>query len=454
MKNSFYLLSLGCPKNEVDAEAMSALLKDSDFHFSTNPEEADFLIVNTCAFIDDAKREAISAILELAEVKEKALKAGKKQYLVVTGCLSQRYAKEIASDLPEVDACLGTAEYSKIVSCCRELWEQGKSHYQIPEGRGGIEHLERAHMPSGDQAFAWLKIAEGCSNGCAFCAIPSIRGKLRSRPPEAIEAEARLFAKNGFHEQIVIAQDCTQYGLDLSKRQMLPELLRRLVSISGLDWIRLLYLYGDGFSDELIELMASQPKILHYLDIPIQHASDRVLQRMRRKETARGLRELIKKLRSAMPDIILRSTVMLGFPGETEEDFDLLLDFLEEIQFDRLGAFVYSPEEGTLAVDFPDQVPVELAQERYEKVMELQKGISLTANRRRISQTCDILLEGVSDDGLFFTGRSYGEAPGIDPLIYLAAQSPDLRIGDFVAAKIVDADAYSLTAVSERKDVL
>lgn len=454
-KDKFFLLSLGCPKNEVDAECMSSLLKNGGYRFVTDPREADFLIVNTCAFIESAKREAIDAILDLAAVKAEIAETGRNAFLIVSGCLPQRYAKEIAEELPEVDAIVGTAEFHRIVPVCERLKAEGAWLWDVPPRGSTLEHLKRGHSPSPDQAFAWLKIAEGCSNACAFCAIPGIRGRMISRPAEEIVEEAKAFARSGFRELIVVAQDTTRYGQDLYGKPSLTALLSELVKIDGISCLRLMYVYGDVFSDELIELMKNEEKILPYLDIPIQHASNSVLAAMRRRDTKESLRSLIHKLREAMPELILRTTVMVGFPGERDEDFRELLEFMREIRFDRLGCFIYSPEEGTVAAKMPQQVPLQIAEDRQKKVMELQRAISAEANQRRIGSVTEVLLEGIRADGLAFTGRSYGEAPDIDPAIHVLAQTPDLKIGDFVPCRIVNADEYELTAVSvESNEVL
>lgn len=444
---NYYLRSLGCPKNEVDASCMGTLLEnDGEFHFVDDPAQAEFLIVNTCGFIDDAKKEAIEHILELADVKAARRQTGKPAWLLVTGCLSQRYAKEIYESLPEVDSVLGTAEYAQVAQRLHQL-ATGAPCRTLPQGRGSLVHLDVAHLPARDRSFAWLKIAEGCSNGCAFCAIPSIRGPLQSRPRKELLREAARLAAAGYREEILIAQDTTRYGRDLYGKNSLRELLTDLIPIPGIDWLRLMYVYGDAFDDELIELMAREKKILHYLDLPIQHASDRILRAMHRRETAEQLRTLIGRLRAAMPDLILRTTVMVGFPGETEEDFAILRDFLAEIRFDRLGAFVFSPEEGTLAAKMPNPVDPQLAWQRYEQVMQLQQTISAEKNAARAGKNCDILIEGISEDGLAYLGRSYGEAPDVDPQILVYAERPDLQIGQIVPCRLLSATAYQLSAV-------
>lgn len=452
-QEKFYLLSLGCPKNEVDAECMSSILKTEGYTLVEDPHEADFLIVNTCAFIESAKREAIEAILDLASVKAEIKEQGREAFLIVSGCLAQRYYSEIAEDLPEVDAIVGTAEFHKIAEVCNDLNRVGKQSWSMPPRGSALDHLKPGHIPSPDQSFAWLKIAEGCSNACAFCAIPGIRGKMISRPLEEIVSEARTFSKLGFGEQIIVAQDTTRYGLDLYGKPSLTELLRELVKIEDLKKIRLMYVYGDVFSDELIELIKNEKKILPYLDIPIQHASNNVLKAMRRRDTKESLRALFQKLRAALPDLILRTTVLVGFPGETEEDFRELLDFMREIRFDRLGCFTFSAEEGTLAAKMPMKIDADTADQRYRQVMETQRDISLKANQKRIGTVTDIVLDGISEDGMMFTGRSYGEAPDIDPSILVLAQSPDLKVGDWIQGRIIDANEYELTAVSLENEV-
>ncbi|MDO5015762.1 MAG: 30S ribosomal protein S12 methylthiotransferase RimO [Eubacteriales bacterium] len=451
MVHTFYLLTLGCAKNEVDAEAMSSLLRADNYTLVEDPAEADFLIVNTCGFIEAAKREAIDAILDLAEIKQERLDKGEKAYLVVTGCLSQRYPEEIREELPEVDLVLGTAEYQLIAEECHKLWKQG-SNQHLPQGRGSLEHLKTLHMPSTDRPYAYLKISEGCSNGCAFCAIPGIRGGQKSRPIEELVAEATYYGSLGFKELILIAQDTTRYGSDLYGKNSLVDLLKALLAIPDVPYLRLMYVYGDSFSDELIYLMASEERILPYLDMPIQHASDRILHAMRRRETQSYMRELFGKLRANIPGLMLRSTVMVGFPGEEETDFEQLLAFVEEIRFDRLGSFIFSPEEGTLAAKMEQQVDPKLAQERYDRLMTVQAQISENASKARIGKSYPILIDGVEENGPFFLGRSYGEAPEIDPQIYILAQKPDLEIGDIVECKIVDADTYSLTALTVAQD--
>ena len=446
MNPNFYLLSLGCPKNEVDAECMSALLKEEGFCFTPDPHAARYLIVNTCAFIQPAVEEAIEAILDLAEIK----KAHQGLFLIVTGCLAQRYKEAIFTELPEVDAILGTGEYQDIGKVLKALAAGEDLGHHRPGPAGSLAILDVNRLPSAPPAtYAYLKIAEGCSNACAYCAIPKLRGPQRSRQPGAILEEARYLASLGVKELILVAQDTSRYGQDLADRPTLASLLRALSEqTEGIELIRCLYLYADAISQDLIDVMASNPKLAPYIDLPIQHASDRILKRMRRHETIDLIREKIAAIRQAMPQVILRSTVMTGFPGESEADFQALLDFVKAIRFDRLGCFVFSPEEGTPAASMADPVPAALAHERRALIMEAQRPIAREANQKRVGQVTRVLIESVDPHGILFQGRSYGEAPEIDPLIKLAASSPDLAIGSRPAVRIIQAGPYELTGVS------
>lgn len=448
MKNTFYLLSLGCAKNEVDAEAMSSILRRQGFNIVENPLDAEFIIINTCGFIQSAKTEAIEAILDLADSKQARLDQGLSAFLVVTGCLSQRYPQEIYENLPEVDLVLGTGEYHLIAEALTALL-RGEWQGHLPMGRGSLEHLKERHMPSRDRFYAYLKISEGCSNACAFCAIPGIRGGQNSRPIEDIVDEAKYYGELGFKELVIVAQDTTRYGSDLYGKNSLVDLLKELVKHEDIPPLRLMYVYGDSFSDELIDLMANEDKIFPYLDMPIQHASNKILQAMRRKETKEYMRDLIGRLRQAMPDLVLRTTVMVGFPGETEEDFQELLDFIQEIKFERLGCFVFCPEEGTLAAKYPDQVDSNIAQARYNKIMETQAKISLEANQKRINQEYPVLIESYETGSPFYLGRTYAEAPEVDPQIYVLAQDPDITLGQVYSCKMVEADDYTLTCLTQ-----
>lgn len=446
--STYYLLSLGCPKNEVDAESMAVLLREAGYRGTDIIEDADILIVNTCGFLEAAVAEAIDAILDMAAYKENT--DGRARFLIVCGCMSQRYKAEILTSMPEVDAVLGTAQYGDITETVKRL-ERGEDLRGLLPGRpGSLAHLREDRIPSnGRQSYAYLKIAEGCSNACTYCKIPSLRGGLHSRRPDSIIREAGHLVSLGKKELILIAQDTTRYGSDLNEDITLAKLIRQLVSqLEDIEQIRIMYAYADAITDQLIETMASNEQVCKYLDLPIQHASNKILKRMRRHESAELIADRIKLLRQAMPDIILRSTVMLGFPGETEEDFQLLLDFIEEIQFDRLGSFVFSAEDGTPAAGMSDQVDPEIAADRYQRLMQAQEKISLTKNRQRIGDEVMLRLDDVDDGGILFRARSYGEAPDIDPIIHLASTRPDLTVGSWCQARIVDAEAFDLWGVT------
>jgi len=444
-----YLLSLGCAKNLVDSECMSQILRDAGFLMVDDPSQADILLVNTCGFIESAKKEAIKSILQLADYKQPN---GRARYLIVAGCLSQRYAVDILGQMPEVNAVLGTADYNRV----RDVIDQLDKDMAQPDGQigalpgpgGSLAHLSVPRQPSTPGNYAYIKVAEGCSNHCSYCAIPGIRGPFVSRPFEEIVAEATRLSAAGYGELILIAQDTTRYGLDLYGRRRLPDLIRHLCQIPQVRMVRILYVYNDGLSDELIECMASEPKVAHYLDLPIQHAADPVLRAMNRRDTQTSIRATVQKLRQAMPDLILRTTVLVGFPGETDADFATLKDFLAEIRFDRLGCFVFSAEEGTPAAQMKPKVKKSVAQARMKAIMAQQQTISLQSNQNRLGQVLDVTLESVSDDGVFYKGRSFAEAPEVDPVIWVAASEADLRLGQTVPVRIVDAGEYELTGVT------
>ena len=432
-----HIISLGCSKNLVDAECMARILVDDGVTLVMSCEEARVIVVNTCGFIESAKKDAIDAILAAAEYKNE----GVCDYLVVTGCLAQRYKEEIRAELPEVDDVLGTSSYQEIALSIRRLYGESVPWCAEPSALG---HMCVNRIVS-TKGYAWLKVAEGCRNRCAFCAIPMIRGPYRSRPMEELIEEAKYLASQGFGEIILIAQDTTAYGLDLYQERRLPQLLRELSRIEGVRLLRLMYTYSDGLTDELIEEMAENPKIAHYIDMPIQHGDDAILMAMRRRDTAESITRTVQRLRERMPDIVLRTTVLVGFPGETEEAFGRLMNLVEALRFDRLGAFVYSPEEGTDAAVMENQVPPEIAQERYDSVMSAQQKISLERNQALLGKIIDIVIESVSSDGVFYIGRSNGEAPEIDPSIYVVGPYEPLEIGQRVAVRVVDCSEYELT---------
>ena len=439
------LVTLGCSKNLVDAECMSSILEAEGFSLVSSFESADVIVINTCGFIEQAKTEAIDMILEASDHKKPH---GNVSHIVVTGCLSQRYPGEILSDLPEVDAVLGTAHYHDIADVIRRLLVTDEDPVRtFVSASGGLEHLKYGRKVS-TYPYAWLKIAEGCSNACAYCAIPLIRGPFRSRPFEDIISEAEVIADQGYGEIILAAQDTTSYGKDLYGTRRLPELLRALTSIEKVSSVRIMYAYLDGITDELIEEMRTNPKVLHYLDIPVQHGDDRVLIRMGRRDRVREISSIVSRLRKEIPDIVLRSTVIVGFPGETDEEFGQLMTMIEKWSFDRLGCFVFSAEEGTRAFLMSDPVPPEVAADRYDRLMTLQNGISLKANEARIGSEAWVTIDSVSEDGIFYIGRSYGEAPEVDPVINVLATSSTLKLGEKYKVSIVDFSAYDMTGVT------
>ena len=438
------LIALGCSKNLVDCECMSKLLKEAGYNVISDVDTADVAVINTCGFIESAKTEAISTILDVADYKNE----GRLKHIIATGCLAQRYSSEILEEMPEVDAVLGTAHYGDIVSVVDGLISEGNPEIELTSGVGGLTHLLEDRDIS-TPGYAWLKIGEGCLHRCAFCAIPLIRGTFISRPMEDIVREAEVIASKGVKEVILAAQDTTNYGIDLYKKKCLPELLRKLSQIDGIEMIRVMYGYMDGMTDELIDEIASNPKVLHYFDIPIQHGSAKILKAMFRKDTPDLITERLAAIRKKIPDAIIRTTVMVGFPGETEEDFEELKANLVKWEFDRLGCFIFSPEEGTKAYDMEDQIPDDIKQRRYEEIYAVQQEISSKLTKKRLGTTVKVNIVSVSDDGIFYIGRSYGESPEVDPVIYVAAEKGELNIGDIVDVKIVDcSDDYDMTGVT------
>ena len=442
------LLALGCSKNLIDCENMSTQLKQAGYDVINDVPESDIVVINTCGFIESAKKEAIDAILEVADFK---VPNGNVKKIIVSGCLSQRYPEDILKELPEVDAVLGTAHYGDIVDVVAKLsseFDVESEKINLTTGVGGYEHLIKERELS-TEAYAWIKIGEGCLHRCAFCAIPLIRGTFVSRPMEDIIEEAKIIASRGVKEIVLAAQDTTNYGIELYKERCLTKLLQKLSEIDGIELIRVMYGYMDGITPDLIEEMAKNPKVAHYLDIPIQHGCNKILKAMYRRDTAELITSRLEMIRKAMPDCIIRTTVMVGFPGETEEDFQELKDNLKKWKFDRLGCFIFSPEEGTKAYDMPDQIDEETKQRRYDEIYELQKQISGEQSKKRLGTVTKVNICSVSDDGIFYVGRSYGESPEVDPVIYIASQEEELHIGDFVDAKIVDcSDEYDMTAVT------
>lgn len=431
------MVSLGCSKNTVDAELMLGQLKSAIL--TADPSEADVIVVNTCGFIEAAKQESINAILEMAEYKKK----GNLKGLVVTGCLAERYQDELVRELPEVDVFLGVTAHKDIAQAVENALA-GKRSAKFPPPTVEGEYENR--VLTTPFHYAYLKIAEGCDNRCTYCAIPYIRGKLQSRPLEDILQEAKSLVLSGVRELIVVAQDTTKYGVDLYGEARLPLLLKRLAEESGAKWIRVMYCYPESISDELLRVMAEHDNIVKYMDIPVQHLDDGILKRMNRRSRRQTVYDVVKRIRQADERFIIRTTLIAGFPGETEEAFSSLLQGVEELQFDRLGVFPYSAEEGTPAAEFSMQIPQELKEARAGAVMEAQQAIARASNERRIGQTLEVVIE--SYDGEGYIGRSYGEAPDIDGLVYVQAKG-ELMLGEFYSVRITGADEYDISGVVE-----
>ena len=429
MRYKIALISLGCPKNQVNSEQMLYLLDQKGHELVGDPAGCDVAIVNTCGFIDSAKSEAIDHILELAELK----KAGLLKKILVAGCLSQRYEEEILESLPEVDGMLGTGSFGEICSAVEAVM-QGEKPLLFADKNGPIEEIGR--VVSTGPGWAYLRIAEGCDNWCAFCAIPGIRGKYRSRGLEAILAEARALASQGVKELIVIAQDITRWGKDIYGKNSLSLLLRELVKIEGVEWIRLHYLYPDAFDDELIQVIAQEEKIVKYLDIPLQHINNEILRRMNRRGTGDDIRVLIEKLRREIPGVVLRTSLITGLPGETETEFEELCEWLRKARLERVGVFPFSPEEGTPAAKMTDRCDEEEAQRRADLILDLQAGIMDDYNQRCVGTTMKILCENKSKSGLC-SGRSFADSPEIDGTVYF---NGDVEPGEFAMVRITEVE--------------
>ena len=468
------LISLGCDKNLCDSERMLGELLDEGLYFEPEADKADVLIINTCCFIGDAKEESVAAILEAAGYKDE----GSVKKLIVTGCMAERYKDDILSELPEVDAVVGT----NAIQCIRDILKRSekgeKSSTFLPlteDHLGEVSKMKREL--SGYGGYAYLKIAEGCNKRCSYCIIPYLRGAQRSVPMEELVSEARRLSEAGIRELILVAQETSVYGTDLYGKKMLPELLRRLSEIDGIEWIRILYCYPEEVTDELIDTIASLPKVCHYLDIPIQHASDHILRRMNRATTRAEITERIEEIRRRIPDMVLRTTLISGFPGETDEDHRILCEFVRKMEFDRLGDFTYSREEGTKAAAFSHQVPKRLKEKRRDEIMAIQQEIAFKKAELKIGQSYRVLIEGrLTEDafsaelplengdpmeadrlqegsdeldmktGNVYVGRTYMDAPDVDGLIYIDAGDRELMSGDMVMAKVTGARGYDLMA--------
>lgn len=442
------VVSLGCPKNLVDSETMLGLIHEENYEITNDPSEAEIIIVNTCGFIESAKEESINTILQMAEYK----KSGSCKYIIVTGCLSQRYAEELFNELPEADAIAGVEVYDEIGSIIKRVMN-GERFIMLERSKPDVIYTSKeTFLPrilTTPSYTAYLKIAEGCDNCCSYCAIPKIRGPYRSKPMEQVLKEAKALADNGVKELIVVAQDTTRYGEDLPEgKLLLADLLKELNKIESLKWIRVMYCYPNNFTDELIETFASLDKVCKYVDLPLQHASNRLLASMNRYDTREEVETLLAKLRKRIPGIVIRTTFIVGFPGETDADFEELKEFVEQQRFENAGVFAYSQEEGTVAGAMTNQIPDEIKQERYHELMALQAQISEEIHKDTEGQTLEVLVEGIEEDGSgLHYGRSYREAPDIDGLVFI--ENPgDIKPGCFVKVNILQGFTYE--SVGER----
>ena len=430
-------ISLGCDKNLVDSEMMMGLLRNRGYEFTDDETQADVIVVNTCGFINDAKEESINTILNMAQYKEHNLKA-----LIVAGCLAERYKNEIMDELPEIDAIVGTTAFDKIVDVIDGVLAGQKEN--------ALDDINRLCRPDTDRIistggyYSYLKIAEGCDKRCTYCSIPMIRGNFRSVPMEELLEEAEYLAGKGVKELILVAQETTLYGKDLYGEKKLPELLKRLCEVKGIEWIRLLYCYPEEITDELIEVIRVQKKICKYIDIPIQHASDAILKKMGRRTNNAELRAIIGRLREAIPEICIRTTLITGFPGESEEDHEILMDFVDEMEFDRLGVFTYSAEEDTAAARMEGQLDEEVKLTRRDEIMELQQEISIDKSSRYVDEVLEVIIEGqAADEDALYVGRSYMDAPGVDGYVFIKSEE-ELMSGDFARVRITKALEYDL----------
>ena len=442
-KIKLFCVSLGCDKNLVDTEKMLGVAVGLGVSFTDDETEADAILINTCCFIGDAKEESVNTILEMARYKEE----GKCRALIVAGCLAQRYKQEIIDEIPEVDAILGTTSYEEIGNVLTRLFgeekEKKEEHISCFHDLKELPETAKKRVMTTGGHYAFLKIAEGCDKRCSYCIIPYLRGPYRSVPMEQLLAEARELAENGVRELILVAQETTLYGKDLYGEKTLPKLLHELAQIPGIYWIRIQYCYPEEITDELIQAIKTEEKVCHYLDIPIQHASDRILKRMGRRTHKAELKERIGALRREIPDIALRTTFICGFPGETEEDHEELMEFVDEMEFERVGVFTYSAEEDTPAYSYPDQIPEEVKEERRADVMELQQEIAFEHCENMVGKVLDVMIEGKVADEPAYVGRTYMDAPNVDGLIFVNADEM-LMSGDFVRVKVTGANEYDL----------
>lgn len=430
-------ISLGCDKNLVDTEVMLGMLASRGYEMTNDEQEADIIVINTCCFIHDAKEESIQNILEMAEYK----KNGSAKALIVTGCMAERYRQEILDEIPEVDEVLGTTAYDRILDAVDAAL--AGQHEVMTADLDALPLPETKRLVTTGGHFAYLKIAEGCDKHCTYCIIPKIRGNFRSVPMERLLKEAQDLAEQGVKELILVAQETTLYGKDLYGEKSLPKLLRELCKISGIRWIRILYCYPEEITDELIQLMKEEPKICHYLDLPIQHANDTILKRMGRRTSKQELIDIVQKLRKEIPDICLRTTLITGFPGETQEQHEEVMEFIDTLEFDRLGAFTYSPEEDTPAATFEDQIDEEVKEDRQADIMELQQEIAFDKAEDMIGREVLVMIEGKVADENAYVGRTYRDAPNVDGLIFINTDV-ELISGDFAKVKVTGALDYDL----------
>ncbi len=430
------MVTLGCPKNQVDSEIMAGILRNN-YLLVDDPADANVIVVNTCTFISDAKEESIDTILEMAEFK----KNGNCRTLIAAGCLAQRYGDELLGEIPELDAILGTGDIESIEEIVSQT--EGERYNYVTQGKTEFIYSdELTRVRSTPRHYAYIKIAEGCDNCCTYCVIPHVRGHFRSRSEDSILKEVNSMANEGVKEVLLIAQDTTRYGLDLYGELRLPSLIRQIASIEGIEWIRLMYCYPESFTDDLIRTISEEPKVCRYLDLPMQHADNKVLREMNRRGTVEEVESLIVKLRTAIPDITLRTTMITGFPGESEEEFSKMLEFIKRVKFDRLGAFAYSQEEGTPAAQRADQITEEVREHRRDILMSTQQEISFERQQRWIDRVINVIVDEKIPDGKWLA-RSHADAPEIDGHVYITS-SKEIDIGDIVRVKIIQADSYDL----------
>jgi len=437
MNKKIGFVSLGCAKNLTDTETMLGILTDYGYEITADVNEAEVIVVNTCAFIDSAKEESINAILDMASYKE-----NKCELLVVTGCLAQRYKDEIESDLPEVDIILGTTDYAKIAESIEDYYKGGRKISIVSDASSAVSY-DLPRVRSTPKYTAYLKIADGCDNYCTYCIIPKLRGKYKSRPEESILNEARKLANDGVKELILIAQDTAYYGMDRGKAALAP-LIRAISDIEGIEWIRLQYCYPENITKDLIEEIALNPKVVKYIDMPLQHVSDNVLKRMGRRSRQSEIEELVLSLRSKIKGLVIRTSLIVGFPGETQEDFEKLMTFLNEYPLDRVGVFTYSREEGTPAADFDSQIPEEIKEDRYQRLMELQRQISNSLQLKKVGTITEAIAEGYDETEFCYVGRTAQDTPDVDGNAYIYSKY-ELKAGDIVRIKIINADEYDVT---------